>query len=97
MFRVQEIEGGANVSWESVTLDDGRIEKSIEITSGSPPEAGMTSGGKQKMGVTTESLEQKLKAWKNPVEMLQNSETGPYIFPISPEFSNWRDEQEAWF
>ena len=46
---------------------------------------------------TTESLEQKLKSWKNPVEMMRNAQTGPYIFPISPEFSNWRDEQEAWF
>ncbi len=44
----------------------------------------------------TESLEQKLKSWKNPVEMLRHAQTGPYIFPISPEFSNWRDEQEAW-
>ena len=48
------------------------------------------------MAVTAVSLEQKLKSWKNPVEMLQNAQTGPYIFPISPEFSNWRDEQEAW-
>lgn len=44
----------------------------------------------------TESLEQKLKSWKNPVEMLRHAQTGPYIFPISPELSNWRDEQEAW-
>lgn len=43
-----------------------------------------------------ESLEAKLQSWKNPVEMLRNAPTGPYIFPISPEFSNWRDEQEAW-
>ena len=49
------------------------------------------------MPATTESLEQKLKSWKNPVEMMRNAQTGPYIFPISPEFSNWRDEQEAWF
>ena len=43
-----------------------------------------------------ESLEQKLQNWKNPVEMLRNAQTGPYVFPIAPEFSNWRDEQEAW-
>ena len=49
------------------------------------------------MPATIESLEQKLKSWKNPVEMMRNAQTGPYIFPISPEFSNWRDEQEAWF
>ena len=49
------------------------------------------------MPTSTESLEQKLKSWKNPVEMLRNAPTGPYIFPIPPEFTNWRDEQEAWF
>ncbi len=43
-----------------------------------------------------ESLEQKLQSWKNPVDMLRQAPTGPYVFPISPEFSNWRDEQEAW-
>ena len=43
------------------------------------------------------SLEDKLQEWKNPVEMLQNAPAGGYVFPISPEFTNWRDEQEAWF
>ena len=42
------------------------------------------------------SLEDKLKDWKNPVEMLRNAPVGGYVFPIQPEFSNWRDEQEAW-
>lgn len=42
------------------------------------------------------SLEDKLKDWKNPVEMLRNAPVGAYVFPIKPEFSNWRDEQEAW-
>ena len=42
------------------------------------------------------SLEQKLQAWKNPVEMLRNAPVGAYVFPIQPEFTNWRDEQEAW-
>lgn len=32
----------------------------------------------------------------NPVEMLMNSQVGPYVFPIPDEFSNWRDEQESW-
>jgi glycine cleavage system aminomethyltransferase T len=44
----------------------------------------------------TATLEQKLARWKNPVEMLRNAQTGPYVFPIAQEFSNWRDEQEAW-
>lgn len=42
------------------------------------------------------SLEDKLKDWKNPVEMLRNAPVGGYVFPIQPEFTNWRDEQEAW-
>lgn len=44
----------------------------------------------------TRSLEQKLQDWDSPVEMLRNSTVGPYVFPIASEFSNWRDEQEAW-
>ena len=47
--------------------------------------------------MANQSLEQKLQSWNSPVEMLRNSQTGPYIFPINPEFSNWADEQEAWF
>lgn len=46
--------------------------------------------------MTVKTLEQKLQAWKNPVEMLRNAQVGPYVFPISQEFSNWRDEQRAW-
>ena len=46
--------------------------------------------------MTTLSLEQKIKEAGNPVTMLRNSQAGAYVFPIAPEFSNWRDEQEAW-
>lgn len=46
--------------------------------------------------MTTQSLEQKIKDAGNPVTMLRNSQAGAYVFPIAPEFSNWRDEQEAW-
>ena len=42
------------------------------------------------------SLEDKLRDWNSPVEMLRNSLVGPYVFPIASEFSNWRDEQAAW-
>jgi vanillate/3-O-methylgallate O-demethylase len=43
------------------------------------------------------NLEEKLKAVGNPVNMLRNSELGPYVYPVvAPEFSNWRDEQHAW-
>ena len=43
-----------------------------------------------------ESLQQKLQRVGNPVHMLRNSAVGAYPFPIPSEFSNWRDEQEAW-
>ena len=46
--------------------------------------------------MTTLSLEQKIKEAGNPHTMLRNSQAGAYVFPIAPEFSNWRDEQEAW-
>jgi len=42
------------------------------------------------------TLENKIKSAGNPVDMLRNAATGPYQFPIKAEFSNWRDEQEAW-
>ena len=42
------------------------------------------------------SLEDKIQKTGSPVEMLRNAPVGPYVFPIRSEFSNWRDEQEAW-
>jgi len=42
------------------------------------------------------SLEQKLQQVGNAAHMLRNSQIGPYVYPIPPEFSNWRDEQESW-
>ena len=42
------------------------------------------------------SLEDKILKIGSPVEMLRNAETGPYIFPIPGELSNWREEQESW-
>jgi syringate O-demethylase len=43
------------------------------------------------------SLEDVLQATGNPVKLLRNSQTGPYVYPVIPsEFSNWRDEQRAW-
>jgi glycine cleavage system aminomethyltransferase T len=33
----------------------------------------------------------------NPVDLVRNSQIGPYVYPKVPsEFSNWRDEQHAW-
>jgi vanillate/3-O-methylgallate O-demethylase len=45
---------------------------------------------------SNQTLEQKIQSEGSPVDMLRNSQIGPYIFPIASEFSNWRDEQEAW-
>jgi glycine cleavage system aminomethyltransferase T len=42
------------------------------------------------------SLEDVLNAAKNPVEFLRNRPTGPYVYPMPSEHSNWRDEQRAW-
>ena len=42
------------------------------------------------------SLEDKLQQFANPIDMLRNAEAGPYQFPVKSEFTNWRDEQEAW-
>ncbi len=50
------------------------------------------------MAVTSyENLEHALQSVGNPVQMLRNSQIGPYAFPVvRHEFTNWRDEQRAW-
>jgi len=42
------------------------------------------------------SLEDKIQQLGSPVEMLRNAQDGPFQFPVKSEFTNWRDEQEAW-
>jgi vanillate/3-O-methylgallate O-demethylase len=42
------------------------------------------------------SLQDKMDRSGGALEMLRGSQTGQYVFPIQPEFSNWRDEVEAW-
>ena len=43
------------------------------------------------------SLEDVLQAAGNPVELVRNSQIGPYVYPKVPaEFTNWRDEQVGW-
>src|SRR5262244_3091843 len=44
-----------------------------------------------------QTLEDKLRTVGNPVQMLRNSQIGPYAFPVvRAEFTNWRDEQLSW-
>ena len=44
-----------------------------------------------------QNLEQLLQSVKSPVQLLRNSQIGPYAFPVvRHEFTNWRDEQRAW-
>ncbi|MGD2103000.1 MAG: aminomethyl transferase family protein [Acidimicrobiia bacterium] len=44
-----------------------------------------------------DSLEALLQTAGNPVDMLRNAQVGPNVYPGVPaEFTNWRDEQEAW-
>src|SRR5437773_1789613 len=44
-----------------------------------------------------QSLEEALQTVGSPVELLRNSQIGPYAFPVvRAEFTNWRDEQRAW-
>lgn len=44
-----------------------------------------------------ESLQELIDSIGNPVDMLRNAQVGPNPYPGVPaEFTNWRDEQEAW-
>src|ERR671930_102233 len=44
-----------------------------------------------------QSLQEALQAAGSAVELLRNSQIGPYAFPVvRAEFTNWRDEQRAW-
>lgn len=42
------------------------------------------------------NLDEKIRAAGNVVTMLRNAPQGPYVFPMQPEYTNWRDEQRAW-
>ncbi len=43
------------------------------------------------------SLEDLLKSTPSTVDLLRNQQTGPNVYPGVPgEYSNWRDEQQAW-
>jgi vanillate/3-O-methylgallate O-demethylase len=44
----------------------------------------------------TESLEDKIQRSGNIARMLRNSPAGAYVYPMRPEYTNWRNEQRAW-
>ena len=47
--------------------------------------------------MSPKTLSEVLAKAGNTVQMLRNSQIGPYVYPVvPPEFSNWRDEQRAW-
>jgi vanillate/3-O-methylgallate O-demethylase len=47
--------------------------------------------------MSDQNLEQAIQAAGSPVELLRNSQIGPYAFPVvRAEFTNWRDEQRSW-
>jgi vanillate/3-O-methylgallate O-demethylase len=47
--------------------------------------------------MSAQSLQNLIDAAGNPVDLVRNSQIGPYVYPNVPsEFTNWRDEQHAW-
>ena len=46
--------------------------------------------------MVTEALETAIQRVGNPVDFLRNSQYPAFEFPVKPEFSNWRSEQQAW-
>ena len=46
--------------------------------------------------MTVSSLEDRMSGFHSPSEMLQNAQTGPYQFPIPPQYTNWMEEVRAW-
>jgi len=43
------------------------------------------------------NLEELIQQNGNPVDMLRNMQSGPNVYPgVAPEYTNWRDEQQAW-
>jgi vanillate/3-O-methylgallate O-demethylase len=43
-----------------------------------------------------ESLASRIKCSGSAYTMLYDSAGAPFAFPLAPEFTNWRDEQDAW-
>jgi len=47
-----------------------------------------------RMGI--ESLQAAITRAGSPVELMRGSTARPHVFPVAPEFTNWRSEQQAW-
>jgi vanillate/3-O-methylgallate O-demethylase len=43
-----------------------------------------------------ESLQAAITRAGSPVGLLRDSPARPHVFPVAPEFTNWRSEQQAW-
>lgn len=43
-----------------------------------------------------DSLQQAIDRAGSAVSLLRNSQARPHVFPVTPEFSNWRSEQHSW-
>lgn len=46
--------------------------------------------------MTSESLAAAITRAGSPVELLRHSAARAMVFPVAPEFTNWRSEQRAW-
>jgi vanillate/3-O-methylgallate O-demethylase len=44
----------------------------------------------------SKSLDDRISEFSNPAEMLRDAPLGSYAFPFPAEYTNWRDEQNAW-
>ena len=44
----------------------------------------------------SESAAEAIARVGSPVELLRNAQSRPTIFPVTPEFTNWRSEQLSW-
>jgi glycine cleavage system aminomethyltransferase T len=46
--------------------------------------------------VAARNLQELIDGTDSLVDMLRNIQTGPNVYPVTAEFTNWRDEQWAW-
>jgi vanillate/3-O-methylgallate O-demethylase len=46
--------------------------------------------------IMPESVSEAIARVGSPVELLRNAQARPTIFPVTPEFTNWRSEQLSW-